>query len=134
MTNKMYAYLLTRMMNVYCLSLGLLSFSWGLILIVGQTTSRNLVEFMTFLAPEPVWGSAAMLAGALMIWGSIKGCERLTKAGLFGGFLVWGFVFMTNMITLPWTTAVASSAFIVSCHLMGHLVLVSRPEVLKQRY
>lgn len=132
MPNKIYAFLLTRIMNVYCLSLGILSFSWGLILTIGQTANSNLSDFMTFFAPEPVWGSAAMLAGLLMGYGAIKGCEKSSKLGLFCGFLVWGFVFLTNAITIPWTTGVASSAFIVWCHVMGHLVISSRPEVLKE--
>lgn len=133
MPNQIYTFLLTRMMNVYCLSLGILSFSWGLILTLAGTSSSNLSEFMTFLAPEPVWGSVAMLAGLLMGYGAIKGKCRSTKVGLFIGFLVWGFVLMTNLITIPWTTGVASSLFIVWCHVMGYLVTTSRPEVLKER-
>lgn len=133
MPNKIYAFLLTRMMNVYVLSLGVLSFSWGLILALAGPSSSNLSEFMTFLAPEPVWGSVAMVAGLLMGYGAIKGCERSSKLGLFLGFLVWAFVLMTNLITIPWTTGVASSFFIVWCHVMGHLVIGSRPEVLKER-
>lgn len=133
MPNKIYTFLLTRMMNVYCLSLGILSFSWGLILALAGTSSSNLSEFMTFLAPEPLWGSVAMIAGLLMSYGAIKGDACTTKLGLFIGFLVWGFVLMTNLITIPWTTGVASSLFIVWCHVMGHLVVGSRPEVLKER-
>ena len=133
--NKAIAFLLTRMMNVYVLSLGILAFGWGLILGlpgVGPTTSQ-VGAFMTYLAPEPIWGAVSMGAGVLMGYGAIKQDPCTTKLGLFLGFLVWAFVFMTNVIGLPLGTGVMSSSFIAWSHVMAHLVVCSRPEVLKKR-
>lgn len=135
MSNKLVTFLLTRMMNVYVLSLAILSVGWGLILCLpdaGPTTGQ-LAEFMTYLAPEPVWGALSIGAGGLMAFGAIKGEPCSTKLGLFMGFLVWAFVFMTNVIGLPLGTGVMSSSFIAWCHVLAHLVISSRPELLKNR-
>jgi len=135
MSNKLATFLLTRMMNVYILSLGILALGWGLILCLpaGGATSGQVGAFMTYLAPEPLWGTASMLAGLLMGYGALKSDPCTSKLGLFLGFLVWAFVFMTNIIGLPLGTGVMSSAFIAWCHVMAYLVISSRPEVLKNR-
>lgn len=135
MSNKLITFLLTRMMNVYVLSLGILAFGWGLILCLpaGGTTTGQVGAFMTYLAPEPVWGTFSMLAGLLMGYGAIKSDACTSKLGLFCGFLVWSFVFLTNIIGLPLGTGVMSSAFLAWAHVMAHLVISSRPEVLKER-
>lgn len=133
--NKAIAFLLTRMMNVYVLSLGILAFGWGLILCLpaGGPTTGQVGAFMTYLAPEPIWGAVSMGAGTLMGYGAIKGDPCTTKLGLFLGFLVWAFVFMTNVIGLPLGTGVMSSSFLAWAHVLAHLVVSSRPEVLKHR-
>lgn len=135
MPNKLVTFLLTKMMNVYVLSLGVLAFGWGLILCLpaGGPTTGQVGAFMTYLAPEPVWGAFSMLAGGLMGYGAIKSDDCTSKLGLFLGFLVWAFVFMTNIIGLPLGTGVMSSAFIAWCHVLAHLVISTRPEVMKER-
>lgn len=131
MSKGIFTFLITRMMNVYVLSLGLLSTLWGLALMFGTFGNNNLSEFMSTIAPEFVWGSVAILAGLLMAYGSLRECLRSTRLGLMIAFLVWVFVFLTYMISLPYSTAVVTSAFIAWCHVMGYLVVSSRPEVLE---
>lgn len=135
MTNRVVAFMLTRVVNVYVLSLAILAFGWGLILCLpfGGPTTGQVGAFMTYLAPEPIWGAVSMGAGVLMGFGAIKGDPCTTKLGLFLGFLVWAFVFMTYVIGLPLGTGVMSSSFIAWSHVLAHLVVSSRPETLKKR-
>ncbi|MFD8618256.1 hypothetical protein [Streptomyces sp. NPDC059513] len=136
MNSRIFSYLVTHMMNVYCLSLGLLSTLWGLVLLVpfGTFGNNNLAQYMSAIAPEPVWGMVAILAGLVMGIGTLKKKRRVVKVGLMTGFLVWGFVFLTYFISLPYSTAVVTSGFIVWAHVMPYLTLSGRPDSLDVSY
>jgi len=133
--NKFVTFLVTRMTNVYCASLGLLNMLWGLVLVLpfGKFGNQKLSEFMSYLAPEPLWGLVALIAGVLLVYGAFKKTVNLTKWALMAGFLVWAFVFFTYVISLPVSTAVPTSCFIAWAHCMGHLTLSARPEMLREK-
>jgi len=136
-SNNKYLHLaFSRIVNTYVFGLGILALWWGTVLVFpfGQFTNSNLYSFMNYLAPEYVWGYAAWGAGTLMVLGALKGCERMSKLGLMTGFLLWMFVLLTYAISLPTSTAVPITAFLVWAHVLGHLVLHVRPEVLKNRF
>ncbi|MDQ0793548.1 hypothetical protein QFZ58_002036 [Streptomyces sp. B1I3] len=135
--NNKYLHLaFSRVVNVYVFSLGILALWWGAVLVLpfGQFANSTLYDYMSYLAPEYAWGYAAWVAGALMVLGALKGCERMSKLGLMVGCLLWGFVLMTYLLSIPSSTAVPTTAFLVWAHVMGHLVLCIRPEVLKERF
>lgn len=132
---KTVSFIVTRMTNVYVFSLGLLNILWGLVLLLpfGQFGNNKLAEYMSYLAPEPLWGVVALIAGSLLVYGSL--CKRvlMTKWSLMVGFLIWSFVFFTYLISLPVSTAVPTSCFVAWAHFMGHLTLTARPEMLKEQ-
>lgn len=134
--NKYLHLVFSRIVNVYIFSLGTLALWWGAVLVFpfGQFANSTLYRFMSYLAPEYVWGYAAWGAGTLMVLGALKGCERMSKLGLMTGFLMWCFVLLTYALSLATSTAVPITAFLVWAHVMGHLVLYVRPEILRERY
>lgn len=52
-------------------------------------TTAPLFHVMAAIAPEWVWGVAAIIVGAVMIWGVIRMSYRSLKTGALSGFYFW---------------------------------------------
>jgi hypothetical protein len=103
---------LRKPINTAAISImGVYTFVWGLWLALPwQTFVRSpIYESMSNLAPELVWGIAAMFIGALMLWGVVKMGYKALHRGALAGFYYWlvvsGFYLFGAWQSVGWLNA-----------------------------
>lgn len=91
--------------------MGAYTFLWGLWLTLPMDSflGSPVVKLFYALAPEWVWGVAAMVIGILMLRGVIKNKYRTLVFGAAAGFYFWLvitiFFFIGAWTATPWITA-----------------------------
>lgn len=109
---------LRKPINTAAISImGVYTFVWGLWLALPWATFTRspIYEMMNSLAPELVWGIAAMLIGAIMLCGVImqgyKALRRGAAAGFYYWFVVSGFYLMGSWESVGWINALMVSIY-----------------------
>lgn len=86
---------LYRPINTAAISiLGLFSILWGLWVANPWWTvfdRAGVFGFMTVLMPEWLWGSLAILTGAVMMFGVVRNSYKSLRRGSLAGFYFWLF-------------------------------------------
>lgn len=103
---------LRKPINTAAISImGAYTFVWGLWLALPWATfvRSPIFENMANLAPELVWGLAAMVIGVLMLYGvysqSFKALRRGASAGFYYWFVVSGFYLIGSWQSTGWINA-----------------------------
>lgn len=97
--------------------MGMYTFIWGLWLALPWATfSRSpIYELMLSLAPEIVWGVAAMCIGALILWGVFSQTYKALVRGALAGFYYW-FVISGFYLLGSWQSTGWINAFMVAVY------------------
>lgn len=97
--------------------MGMYTFVWGLWLTLPWATfSRSpIYELMLNLAPEIVWGVAAMCIGALILWGVFSQTYKALVRGALAGFYYW-FVISGFYLLGSWQSTGWINAFMVAVY------------------
>ncbi len=109
---------LRKPINTAAISImGAYTFVWGLWLALPWATFNRspIYEFMEGLAPELLWGIAAMCIGTLMLRGVWKQSYRPLHTGAAAGFYYW-FVIAVFYILGSWESVGWINAFMVSLY------------------
>jgi len=109
---------LRKPINTAAISImGAYTFVWGLWLALPWATFNRspIYEFMESLAPELLWGIAAMCIGTLMLRGVWKQSYRPLHTGAAAGFYYW-FVIAVFYILGSWESVGWINAFMVSLY------------------
>jgi hypothetical protein len=109
---------LRKPINTAAISImGAYTFVWGLWLALPWATFNRspIYEFMEGLAPELLWGIAAMCIGTLMLRGVWKQSYRPLHTGAAAGFYYW-LVIAVFYILGSWESVGWINAFMVSLY------------------
>ncbi|ASR76480.1 hypothetical protein SEA_SAMISTI12_48 [Streptomyces phage Samisti12] len=103
---------LRKPINTAAISImGVYTFIWGLWLALPWATFARspIYGMMSNLAPELVWGVAAMAIGAIMLYGVWSQVYRALHRGALAGFYYWfvisGFYLMGSWQSVGWINA-----------------------------
>lgn len=124
---------LRKPINTAAISImGAYTFIWGLWLALPWATfARSPVyDMMANLAPELVWGIAAMCIGALILYGVWNSTYKALLRGALTGFYYWfvvsGFYLMGSWHSVAWINAFMVSIY---CAFVGINLRVNRKVV-----